>query len=250
MVAVEENVELAAKSSQVYSNAIDIIAEVVDVAIDFVPGGNAAKRVAKLAPHAVRAAKKVAPILDEHSDQINDAIGAAKQAVPDVAKKGGDAIAEAFGKAFDAVSSPIKEAVDASKDKKAQKEAHKKIVDHAFGTLSVKNFMKNYEEHAKLSGESGNEYMDQPGCYIFLVLGKKPGTQLYDYRAVYVGASTGLGKSVRDEIEGRGNVDVYADVKYDQNVHVLFYPCAEDELERMKDSLIIALDADESYNKN
>lgn len=123
-------------------------------------------------------------------------------------------------------------------------------MDYAFGTLSVKNFMKNYEEHAKLSGESGDEYINQSGCYIFLVLGKKPGAQLYDYRAVYVGASTNLGKSIKDEIEGRGNIDVYADVKYDQNVHVLFYPCAEDELERIKGSLIIALDADESYNKN
>lgn len=54
--------------------------------------------------------------------------------------------------------------------------------------------------------------------------------------------------AMADELKGLGNVDVYADAKYGQNLYVLPYPCPEDKDEALEESLIIALDANVSYN--
>lgn len=245
-----------AKNARQYVEAVDVICEIADVAIDFIPGGGAAKKVVKYAPKVMKAAKMAAPVLDQHSDSINAAVGKVREGAPDavkaaagLAKKGGGAIAGTVGKAFSVVSSPIKESLDASRDKKAQTEAHRKVIEHAIASMPVGRFRENEKEHEALSGGSGPGYMGYAGCYIFLVLGKGSKKDLAGYRAAYVGASSDMGASVADEIAGKGNVDVYADIKYDQGVHVLFYPCAESELERMRQSLVIALDADESYNQ-
>lgn len=246
---------LPAKSASQYADAINVISDIVDVAIDFIPGGSVGKKVIKYAPKVMRAAQAAAPVLDRHSDSINAAVGKVKDGAPDAvkaaagaAKKGGSVIAGAVGKAFSAVSNPIRENIEESRDKKAQIEAHRAIIDHAAGNFTVEKFLDNQAEHEKLSASQGGSYMEYPGCFIFLVLGKGIKRDFADYKAVYVGASQDVGSGINNEIEGRGNPDVYADIKYDQNVRILFYPCAESELDRMKDSLIVALDADESYN--
>lgn len=58
-----------------------------------------------------------------------------------------------------------------------------------------------------------------------------------------------MGKSAFDDFTGRGNADVYADVKYKQHVYVLLCPCAKERLDQLEESLITALDADRSYNR-
>lgn len=69
-----------------------------------------------------------------------------------------------------------------------------------------------------------------------------------EYRDIYVGKSLSMGRSVYDDVSGKGDVDVYADVKYKQDVYVLLFPCREDKLDQLKGSLVVALDADASYN--
>lgn len=39
--------------------------------------------------------------------------------------------------------------------------------------------------------------------------------------------------SIHDDFIGKGNPDVYADVKYKQHVYVLLYPCQEDRLDQL-----------------
>ena len=93
-------------------------------------------------------------------------------------------------------------------------------------------------------------YLAYPGCYVVLTFGK--GVKQDDYgkfRDVYVGASANMGAAIRADFVGLGDPDVYADVKYEQDVRVLVFPCAEENLERLRQSLIVALDADASYNR-
>ena len=45
-----------------------------------------------------------------------------------------------------------------------------------------------------------------------------------------------------------GNPDVYADVKYEQNVLLYVYPRAADELDTKKSALEDLLQAEQSYN--
>lgn len=58
-----------------------------------------------------------------------------------------------------------------------------------------------------------------------------------------------MGLGIHDDFVGRGNPDVYADIKYKRHVYVLLYPCEKDRLDELEASLITALDADESYNR-
>lgn len=93
-------------------------------------------------------------------------------------------------------------------------------------------------------------YLAYPGCYVVLTFGK--GVKQDDYgkfRDVFVGASSNMGAAIRADFVGLGDPDVYADVKYKQDVRVLVFPCAEENLERLRQSLIVALDADMSYNR-
>lgn len=93
-------------------------------------------------------------------------------------------------------------------------------------------------------------YLAYPGCYVVLTFGK--GVKQDDYgkfRDVFVGASSNMGAAIRADFVGLGDPDVYADVKYKQDVRVLVFPCAEENLERLCQSLIVALDADMSYNR-
>lgn len=254
MSAGEEEAALAAKSAQDYANAISAVADIAGIVVEFIPGVSAAKKVARFAPLAAKVAQKAAPILDEHAGSINAVVDSARESAPNalktatgLAKKGGGAVASTVGKAFSTVTSPVKSSMDASRNRKAQIEAHRKIIEHATASMSVESFCENRAQHEQLSGGGG--YLDHSGCYIFLTLGKGAKKDLASYRAVYVGASSNVGRSISDEIAGKGNADVYADIKYDQGVHILFYPCGESEMEKMRDSLIIALDADESYNR-
>lgn len=247
---------LPAKSAGQYADAINVISEIVDIAIDFIPYGSTAKKVAKYTPKVMKAAKVSASILDKHSDSVDAAIEKIRTNTPDaiktaadIAKKGGNVLSDTVGKAFSTVSQPIKENIDASKNKKAQIEAHQKIIEHAAGSLTASQFLKNKSEHNLLTGNE-NSYLNNSGCYIFLTLKKTNSKNLANYQEVYVGSSLNMGSSIEDEIIGKGNPDVYADIKYKQNVYILFYPCEEADLERMKESLIVALDADESYNQD
>lgn len=246
----------AAKSAQDYATAIEVVGEIAVIVIEFIPGGTAAKKIVQTAPKIAGVAKKAAPIIDQHSEALGDAMNkltdsapGAFKAIAGFAQRRADDLADAGGKAFAAISDPIKDNLDEARNKKAQKEARQQIIDNAFGSLTLSRFLENMAEHEKVSGTSEGNYMNNPGCYIFLTLGKAPMQNLGSYRDVYVGASMNMGRSVADEIAGKGSIDVYADAKYDQGVHILFYPCNESELDRMRESLIIALDADESYNK-
>ena len=114
--------------------------------------------------------------------------------------------------------------------------------------MPVERFLENWELQKTVSGAEG--YLDFAGCYAIATYGRAVKKDDYsEYRDIYVSKSNRMGSSIYDDLSGRGNPDVYADVKYKQDVYVLLFPCEESRLDQLEHSLVVALDADASYNK-
>ncbi len=115
--------------------------------------------------------------------------------------------------------------------------------------MPVSQFLENWETQRRLDQRTGDGYLAYSGCYALATYATSVKKDDYgSFRDIYIGKSCNMGASIHDDIVGRGNVDVYADVKYKQHVYVLLYPCSEDKLDDLEHSLIVALDADTSYN--
>ena len=98
----------------------------------------------------------------------------------------------------------------------------------------------------------GLKYCDFPGCYIFLIFKKEPEQVTFlsnDYSAVYVGQSVGVNQRVHNHICGRGNGDVYADIRNGLYVYVATIECKKDDLNTVEKDLIKRFDALSSYNR-
>lgn len=190
---------------------------------------------------------------------------AAKKVVGVAAEKAPDAVAAGFGKVAAAAKgaaeaaggaavgarNAVQGAIDAKAQEKARKLARRTLLDGAGIRMSSASFMENWDAQSKLQeGGTGEGYLNYCGCYAIITCDGAVHKDDYSkYREIYVGKSTNMGASIHDDFVGKGNADVYADVKYKQHVYVLLYPCSEDKLDQLEESLITALDADASYNR-
>ena len=113
--------------------------------------------------------------------------------------------------------------------------------------FDVTNLMKYIDKRNEEVGISEVGCFEASGCYAFLryEAGVKKAT---DFADVYVGGSPSMGASIMRHLEGNGNPDVYADVKYHQNVRVLLFPYPQEMLRIKSRQLIDVLGADDSYN--
>ena len=159
--------------------------------------------------------------------------------------------AEATGGAIDGARITVQGAIDVRAQEKARKLARKTLLDGAGIRMSSTSFMENWDVQSKLQERStGEGYLNYCGCYVIITCDGAVHKDDYSkYREIYVGKSTNMGASIHDDFVGKGNADIYADVKYKQHVYVLLYPCSEDKLDQLEESLITALDADASYNR-
>lgn len=191
----------------------------------------AAKAVHKAAP-AVAVAAQVAP-------------AAAKAAAP-VVKKAGRAAAGAAGAAKDKVVEAVGDGRDKLKEKNraaferkqqqaAQLEARRELLACAPVVIDAETLRCN-------SGDCGDasagQFVGFPGCYAAITYGKKfGGKHVAEYREARVFYSDSMGRSIVDDVEGRGDVDIYADAKYDQGVRFYLYPCDEENSAKLLESL-------------
>lgn len=109
--------------------------------------------------------------------------------------------------------------------------------------ITANQFNRNW-----LSSNSGYQKIHIPGCYIIL-LSKNQITNDRDFDDVYVGQSTDVYKRVHNHLMGKGNGDVYADIKYGRYAYIKIIPCAEQNLNEMEKNLIEFYNATDSYNK-
>lgn len=208
---------------------------------------------------AMKLAKETKPVID--SIDTDAAAQAAKEVVDEAAKHAAEAAeaakqaGDAAGNVFtamvnkvdgsrEAVVRTIQSAKDAQSLKKLIHDAKQAVLENATITMSVRDFLK----HRKVP--MAFDAMDMPGCFAIATYGPvKLGKDLTGYTGIYVGKADRVGKGVELAISKHGNPDVYADVKYRQNVHVFIYNCMPEVLDERYDALIQALEADKSYNE-
>ena len=95
-------------------------------------------------------------------------------------------------------------------------------------TKSAHEFLENYNSLA--SRRDGSIIsMDSPGIYVILNKTK----ELY-----YVGQSKTVLKRIRSHLTGKGNGDVYADFKYNDEFEVTIHKCSEWELNEIEKMFI------------
>ncbi len=258
--------EIEARSAEDYENALDVALSLAEGALAFVPVpqakaaavalGVVQKAVIPLArKNAGTIQAAAAPLADKAVHAAKNAAEKAPESIARNASKVADTAkgaAQAIGGVATAATSGIREKVRNSTDRRAQerarKEARRVLLDGAGTRMEVERFIENWNLQASVSDEKG--YLDFTGCYAVATYGHAVKREDYsDFRDIYIGKSTNMGQSIHDDITGKGNPDVYADVKYQQDVYVLLFPCKEDKLDQLERSLVVALDADASYNR-
>ena len=100
------------------------------------------------------------------------------------------------------------------------------------------------------SGFTGYKYEDGPGCYVILIFSHEvEGDAWDDFDEVYIGQSVNMCARVHAHFNGKGNGDVYADVRNGKYVYVQFVPCKQEDMNDIEKSLIGAFNATDSYNR-
>jgi len=169
-------------------------------------------------------------------------------------KAGGvvEAVAAAVGKAG-ANKDALLEAIRNSKNEKELAKIIKKTkqvtLESAPTKLTIAEFVKKTAAAAESLEVAAVNPFGYCGYYAIATYKKLDfDKDLTDYVGVFVGKGTDVGQSILWDISRKGNPDVYADVKYKQNVHVYIYNCQSEELEDKYESLCEVLQAQESYN--
>lgn len=256
------------RSSRDYEQAVDQVLDLVEVAMRFAAEKDARllailaaiKKVRPLIHDAVKLAPQVADVAKPVVNLARKGIQEAADKLPDAAAKGASEAAHTAKKAAEdarhkaqdaanAIAEPMRKAARERDRKKAQLAARKALLEGAIKAVSTAAFLETWGAQGKLEDGIISSLFDYTGCYVILFFDKKvKGEDYCRYQDVYVGTAERLGQGVHDELSGLGNADVYADVKFKRPSYVLLYPCESDKLEELRSSLIIALDADDSYN--
>ncbi len=109
------------------------------------------------------------------------------------------------------------------KEKAAQEQKIDEMLNQSI-TKSAHEFLDHYNSLAKRR-DGSIVSMDSPGIYIILNKTK----ELY-----YVGQSKTVLKRVKCHFTGKGNGDVYADFKYNDQFEVTIHKCSEIELNQKR----------------
>lgn len=128
------------------------------------------------------------------------------------------------------------------------KSIREEISENVF--ISAQRFENNWIVHRKGNkGLSGFKYNDGPGCYIIVIFDEEVTDNNYlNYDEIYIGQSTKVCQRVHNHFNGKGNGDVYADLKYGKYVYVQFISCEKYEMNEIEKMLIKAFNATKSYN--
>lgn len=233
--------EMAIPPLKMRGGKIAVAAGTVETAVPYIRA--ATVQLPKIAPAVAPIATKV---VNAAADKVPEAVGESANRVADAAK----GAAGALSGAVSAAQNTTQSAMEARAQKKARELARKTLLDGAGIRLSADKFLENWDIQAEAPGDHEG-YLPYPGCYVVITCDGPVRKDDYSrYRELYVGKSEHMGAAIHDDFTGRGNPDVYADVKYKQHVYVLLYPCEKDRIDGLEASLITALDADGSYNRS
>ena len=126
----------------------------------------------------------------------------------------------------------------------AQVEARKELLACAPVVIDAKTLK---HDSGDCGDVSAGRFVSFPGCYVAITYGEKfSGKHIAEYREARVFYSDNMGRSIIDDIEGRGDADIYADVKYGQGVRFYLFPCDEENSAKLLESLSQVLVEDDS----
>lgn len=132
---------------------------------------------------------------------------------------------------------------------RALREAQQLVLSGASQTMSMKEYMKLRHNNDAAASVVAVGLFNMPGCFVVATYAKLDfDNDLTDYLGVYVGSGSSVGEAIDRACSRFGNADVYADIKYEQNVHLYVYPCALEELGDKEAALSDLLQAELSYN--
>lgn len=121
---------------------------------------------------------------------------------------------------------------------KQLKRARQMVLEGASRKTSFKEFAKERREGIQMPALAAGLYSG-PGCF---VVATYPGFDFDRDLAGYLYAHVGSGEALGDAIElacsRDGDPDLYADVKYKQNVRVFVYPCMGAAMEEKHSALL------------
>lgn len=122
---------------------------------------------------------------------------------------------------------------------------------HKGGFISAEEFQRDWISMRAngRKGTAGYKYEDGPGCYV--IESFPVGTENPDFEhphEVYVGQSLHICNRVRNHLNGKGNGDVYADVREGKPMFVHLERCEESQMNDLEKRIIDAFHATESYN--
>ena len=235
---------------------------------------------------AIPVAIKVASMLKdgyvfvkEHPDEVQAAMDEATKAANAAKKLAGDAmdylsVDEHMGKARGAADKARQFAADTAlaitagrtgntESKKARAEIEKaeaeaaKVIQQArqavLESADVRTTLPKLVEKLGTSDDEAlklfMQTLDAPGCFVMATYGKFDiDKDLTDYHGVYVGKDEVVGDGIAWAISRAGCPDIYADIKYKQNVVIYIFSCPADELKYRQNALIEVLGALDSYN--
>ena len=116
--------------------------------------------------------------------------------------------------------------------------------------ISAKTFLAQWivEEHRTARGDCvGYKYCDTSGCYVIRTW-KGFGPVRWE-KNCYVGQSSHILNRVHNHMTGKGNGDIYHDIREGRHVKVRFVKAPERSLNELEIRLIARYHAESSYNK-
>ncbi len=208
----------------------------------------------------------------DHPEEIQQAMDEATKAAVAAQKLVGNAadrlgVDDALSKAKRSASmaqSLVMAATSATKDespeeaaiRKAEAEAAKAIDKARQVVLENADLRTTLPKLSERLGTSDAEkltalmkVLDSPGIFAFCTYSRFDLDRDYtDYKGVFVDKAEVVGDGIATAISRAGNPDVYADIKYGQNVVIYVFNCPADELRYRCEALTEVLGAKNSYN--
>jgi len=203
---------------------------------------------------AAKLMKEAQPILDNiDTDAVAEKLKIATRAAAENAGKvkaaageAGDEVRAKLADTKDKILESLANTKDEKELKKAIREARQSVLENATTRITITDLKKAKEK----SEETGiGPIGDMPGCFVIATYRKMDfDKDLTDYTGIFVGRALNAAEGVEAAISKVGNPDVYADVKFKQNVHVYVYNCLPEQLDGRYESLLQTFAGDESYN--
>lgn len=157
----------------------------------------------------------------------------------------GDVLAK-LGNTKDGILADLSEAKSEKELKRAIKDARQSVLENATTSITIADFLKAVE---KSSSAPLTPISDMPGCFVLATYKKLDfDKDLTDYTGIFVGKADDTSVGVLTAISRDGDPDVYADVKFKQNVHAFVFNCRAEDLEERYFSLCQTFADDRLYD--